>query len=115
MPDDSTPLLTALAGGGILAILLSIVLSVGGAALGLWLVYTVIWRAVRRGLRERAIEQHRAEYGAAAARYAHDEQADRERRAHDDRRRADGLRDQPQLERSHQVLREQSYGSIAGG
>jgi hypothetical protein len=44
--------LNGLAAAGGAAVLLSIVVSAGLFLLGLWLTYTVIWRAVRRGLRE---------------------------------------------------------------
>lgn len=44
-----------LAAGGTAALIFFIIwiaVLIGLAALGLWLTYTVIWRAVRRGLRE---------------------------------------------------------------
>lgn len=52
MHFDPTPLI----GGSIIAIvllgLLYLVLAAALMAFGLWLTYTVIWRAVRRGMRE---------------------------------------------------------------
>ena len=41
-----------LLGLGIFGILISAVVVVSAVALGFWLLYTVIWRAVRRGMRE---------------------------------------------------------------
>jgi len=41
-----------LLGLGVFGILLSAVVYASAVALGFWLLYTVIWRAVRRGMRE---------------------------------------------------------------
>lgn len=49
---DNTPDFSGLAAGGLLLILLSVVLYAGVFALSIWITYTIIWRAVRRGLRE---------------------------------------------------------------
>ena len=40
------------AGIGIAFLLVYLVVSAGVVVLGFWITYTVIWRAVRRGLRE---------------------------------------------------------------
>ena len=39
-------------GAGIIGVLIAAVFSVGVLALSCWLLYAIIWRAVRRGLRE---------------------------------------------------------------
>ncbi len=39
-------------GAGIVGFLIAVVLSIGIFALFCWLLYAIIWRAVRRGLRE---------------------------------------------------------------
>lgn len=44
--------LAAAAGAGIVVLLIIIAIGVGVIVLGVWLTYTLIWRAVRRGLRE---------------------------------------------------------------
>ena len=44
--------LYALLGGGIIAFVISLLFSAGAIALSIWITYTIIWRAVRRGLRE---------------------------------------------------------------
>ncbi|HWS49887.1 MAG TPA: hypothetical protein VN241_02655 [Microbacterium sp.] len=41
-----------LAGAGILAFLIWAALTIGAVVLSVWITYTIIWRAVRRGLRE---------------------------------------------------------------
>lgn len=69
-PSPNTPsipdLFGVFAGLGLVALLISIVVTVGLWLLGLWIAYSVIWRAVRRGLREydepqigRAVQQLR--------------------------------------------------------
>jgi len=40
------------AAAGIIGLVISLLLSAGAIALGIWITYTIIWRAVRRGLRE---------------------------------------------------------------
>ena len=50
-PDPAGPLAGALVDGGVLVVLY-LLLTIGLAALSLWITYTVIWRAARRGLRE---------------------------------------------------------------
>jgi hypothetical protein len=49
---DNTPDLAGIFAGGIIAILLSVLVYAGLIALSIWITYTIIWRAVRRGLRE---------------------------------------------------------------
>lgn len=49
---STPPDLAAFAGFGLLALLVYLLFLVGAAALGMWIFYTVMWRAVRRGLRE---------------------------------------------------------------
>jgi hypothetical protein len=51
MDDPSGPLAAGL-GAGLAFLLLYLVLMASVVAFGLWLTYTIIWRAVRRGLRE---------------------------------------------------------------
>ena len=43
---------SALFGAGLIGILFFAVAYIALVALGVWLLYTVIWRAVRRGMRE---------------------------------------------------------------
>jgi hypothetical protein len=50
--NDPTAPFAAAAGAGIFLFLLWLALSAAVIAFGLWLTYTVIWRAVRRGMRE---------------------------------------------------------------
>lgn len=50
--DNNTPDFGLLAAGGLIGLLLSVLFSAGTIALSIWIIYTIIWRAVRRGLRE---------------------------------------------------------------
>ena len=50
-PNDPN-LFGAFAGFGIIAVVLYLLFMAGVIALSVWLTYTIIWRAVRRGLRE---------------------------------------------------------------
>lgn len=50
--DNNTPDFSALAAGGLIGLLLSLLLSAGAIAFSIWITYTIIWRAVRRGMRE---------------------------------------------------------------
>ena len=43
---------SALVGAGFIGFAVALVLTVGGIAIGCWVLYAIIWRAVRRGLRE---------------------------------------------------------------
>lgn len=49
---NTTPDFGPLAAFGILGVILWLVFTAGAIALGIWITYTVVWRAVRRGLRE---------------------------------------------------------------
>lgn len=49
---DNTPDLSGIFAGGFVLILLSVLVYGGVIALSIWITYTIIWRAVRRGLRE---------------------------------------------------------------
>jgi hypothetical protein len=42
----------SIAGFGFIALIVYLVLTVGIVALSIWITYSIIWRAVRRGLRE---------------------------------------------------------------
>jgi hypothetical protein len=42
----------ALAGAGLVGLLIALGVTIGSVLLGVWILYTVIWRAVRRGIRE---------------------------------------------------------------
>jgi len=42
----------ALLGGGVVALIIWLLITAGAIALSIWITYTVIWRAVRRGLYE---------------------------------------------------------------
>ena len=41
-----------IAGFGLVALIVYLVITVGIIALSIWITYTIIWRAVRRGLKE---------------------------------------------------------------
>ena len=43
---------SALVGAGVVSFILALLFAIGSVALSCWLLYAVIWRAVRRGLRE---------------------------------------------------------------
>ena len=49
---NNTPDLSGLFAGGIVMIIISVLIYAGVVALSIWITYTIIWRAVRRGLRE---------------------------------------------------------------
>lgn len=49
---DNTPDLSGIFAGGLVVTLLSVLVYGGVIALSIWISYTIIWRAVRRGLRE---------------------------------------------------------------
>ena len=42
----------SIAGLGIIALLVYLAITIGLVILSVWITYTIIWRAVRRGLRE---------------------------------------------------------------
>lgn len=52
MTSDPGGEFAAFAGLGIVFLLIYLAVSAALIALGIWITYTVIWRAVRRGLRE---------------------------------------------------------------
>ena len=43
---------SALVGAGVVGFILALLFAIGVFALACWLLYAIIWRAVRRGLRE---------------------------------------------------------------
>ena len=43
---------SALVGAGVVGFVLALLFAIGVFALACWLLYAIIWRAVRRGLRE---------------------------------------------------------------
>jgi len=56
---DINPEISGIFAGGIIAIILSVVLYAAVVALSIWIAYTIIWRAVRRGLKEFHYPQQR--------------------------------------------------------
>jgi len=56
---DINPDISGIFAGGIIAIILSVVLYAAVVALSIWIAYTIIWRAVRRGLKEFHYPQQR--------------------------------------------------------
>ncbi|GEM_PF-3275064 len=52
MENDPTPIIGSIFGLGFIALILYLLVTAGMIALGIWITYTVIWRAVRRGMRE---------------------------------------------------------------
>lgn len=52
MGNDFGGLAAAAVGGGIVFFVVLLAIIVGVVALEIWVVYTIIWRAVRRGMRE---------------------------------------------------------------
>jgi len=50
-PDPTGPILAALTAGGTV-VLLFIAIEIAVVGLTIWITYTIIWRAVPRGLRE---------------------------------------------------------------
>ncbi len=52
MDIDPLGVLTFLASAGFIALLIGFLVWLGLTALVLWVMYTIIWTAVRRGLRE---------------------------------------------------------------
>lgn len=49
--DPSGPL-AALLGGGIILVIVWLLVTAAIIVLAIWITYTIIWRAVRRGMRE---------------------------------------------------------------
>src|SRR3978361_2052197 len=50
--NDYGGALAGFAGASMVVVLLLLLISAAGVALGVWIMYTIIWRAVRRGMRE---------------------------------------------------------------
>jgi hypothetical protein len=48
----NTPDFSSIAAGGLLFLIIYLVVTIGLIVLGIWIAYSVIWRSVRRGMRE---------------------------------------------------------------